>query len=487
MEAEQPQTVPQEKGNLSKSISIWGYLGMGIGAVFGASWLLMTGIWLDAAGGPMNALIAFIACFLVELPLVLAYYEAVPMVPLAGGELSYAYLSFGNFIGMLVGWFGVLVNIILCAWEVLAITRMLSYLIPAIGQATPLYMVGGAAVTIPSIALGLLLVLGIGFLQFKGTKLSSKFSTINTTIIISLALICVIVGALNFSTANMEPMQTKNTFEGSLSLLSMLPFSIAGWETISKGAQEASSGVSVKKIGLSVVISVAVAITMYILTLIVPTGLMPWQEMSGATAPFAEAMTRIGYPLLGTLLLFAACLGVVGVYNSVFFGATRLLYSLGEYGLIPKSFTKLHPKHKTPTTAIFFVSVIAAVVLFFGQSLFVPLVNVAAVAYIVLWGSTLFSVMRLRTKYPQLKRPVKMPGGKPMMIYGGIVSIVLLFAMLVPGSPAALSWPSEYILLAVLLGLGIGLYFFRDRSMSAEEQSELILGNIREEIDSNEE
>lgn len=482
--SEQSQVVADtsKKENLSKSISIRGYLGMGIGAVFGASWLLMTGIWLDTAGGPMNALLAFVACFLVELPLVLSYYEAVPMIPLAGGELSYAYLSFGNFIGMLVGWFGVLVNVILCAWEVLAITRMMGYLVPAIGEATPLYMVGGSPVTVTSILLGLALAVGIGIIQYRGTRLSAKFSTINTTIIISLALICVVVGVFNFDVSNMQPLQTKGTFTGSLSLLAMLPFSIAGWETISKGAQEASSGVSVKKIGLSVVISVAVAITMYILTLIIPTGLMPWQEMSGATAPFAVAMSRIGFPMLGTMLLLAACMGVVGVYNAVFFGATRLLYSLGEYGLIPKSFTKLHPKYKSPTTAVIFVSVVAAAVVFAGQALFVPLVNVAAVSYIVLWGSTLFSVMRLRSKYPKLTRPVKMPGGKPMMMYGAIVSVVLLFAMLVPGSPAALGWPSEYILLIVLLLMGVGLYTFRDKSMSEDERAELILGSVRDEI-----
>ncbi len=39
------------------------------------------------------------------------------MMPLAGGEMSYAYLCFGGFCGTIVGWFGVLVNIILCAWE----------------------------------------------------------------------------------------------------------------------------------------------------------------------------------------------------------------------------------------------------------------------------------------------------------------------------------------------------------------------------------
>lgn len=469
---------------LSKSISLIGYLGMGIGAVFGASWLLTTGIWIDRAGGPINALLAFVFCFLVELPLVLAYYEAVPMIPLAGGELSYSYLAFGNFTGMIVGWFGVLVNVILCAWEVLAISRLLSYIFPAIGKATPLYEINGSPITLPAIIIGLCLIVGIGVIQYRGAKLSAKFSTTITITVISLALISVIVGFFHFSPENLQPLQTKGTAEGTLSLLAMLPFSIAGWETVSKGAQEASKGVSFKKIGGSIIVSLAVATTMYILTMFVPAGLMPWQSMSESTAPFADAMGKIGFPILGTLLIVAASFGVVGVYNAVFFGATRLLYTMGEYGLVPKAFTKLHPKHKTPVNAIIFVSVVASIILFVGQSMFVPLIDVAAVAYIVLWGATLASVLRLRSKHPNLNRPAKYPGGKPLMYLGLIVSVVLLGLMLIPGSPAALVWPVEYITLGILIVLGIVLYLARDKSLSEEERSKRILGTIAQEIES---
>lgn len=122
------------KVKLAKSITTLGFFGLGLSAVFGASWLLTSGVWLDRAGGPENALIAFVLCFIVELPLILAYYEAVPMMPLAGGEMSYSYVTFGGFVGMIVGWFGVLVNIILCAWEALAISRLLSYLFQELGR-----------------------------------------------------------------------------------------------------------------------------------------------------------------------------------------------------------------------------------------------------------------------------------------------------------------------------------------------------------------
>lgn len=467
---------------LSKSISIVGFLGLGIGAVFGSSWLLMTGIWLDTAGGPLNAIIAFALCFLIELPLVLAYYEAVPMIPLAGGELSYSYLSFGRFIGMMVGWFGVLVNIILCAWEVLAISRMLSYLFPAIANATPLYTVGGAPITIPSIIIGLVLILGIGIVQWRGAKLSSGFSTTMTITIISLALISVVIGVFYFDPQNFKPVSTKGFMDGTLSLLAMLPFSIAGWETIAKGAQEATTGINRSKMGLAVIISVLIATSMYIITLVMPAGLIPWGDMSSTNAPFATAMTEIGFPILGVMLIVAASLGVIGVYNAVFFGATRLIYAMGEYGLVPKSFTKVHPKYKSPVIAIIFVSVVASTILFLGQSFFVPLIDVAAVSYIILWGSTLASVLKLRAKYPDLERPVKYPGGKSLMYTGLFFAFLLLVAMLLPQSPASLAWPVEYILLLVLLVLGAVLYVFRDKTIPEKERQHRILGTIADEI-----
>lgn len=299
-----------------------------------------------------------------------------------------------------------------------------------------------------------------------------------------IALLCVIVGVVNFNPRNMEPLQSKDMFVGTLGLLAMLPFSVAGWETVAKGAQEASASVSRKKIGVMLVLSVAVAVVMYILTLIVPTGLVPWQTLADQTVPFSYAMIQIGLPLLGVILIVSAFFGVIGVYNAVFFGATRMLYMMGDIGLVPAAFAKLHPKYKTPMRAIIFVSLVSCLILFLGQAMFVPLIDVAAVAYIVLWGSTLASVLRARKLYPAMKRPAIYPGGKPLMYVGLVISLVLLLLMLVPGSPASLQWPVEYLLLAGLIVIGVVLYAVRDKTVPKGTNRTRLLSEIEEEVTS---
>ena len=476
-----PQSTASEKRNLNKVITFRGFLGMGIGCVFGASWLVLTGVWLETAGGPTNVALAIFLCLLIELPLALAYLEAISTVPLAGGEAAYSYLAFGSFAAMIAGWFGVLVNIILCAWEAIAITTMLGYLIPALKTMMPLYTVGSSVVTGPFLLMGLILVFAIGIMQHRGVKISSTLQTGITVTVLTLVIISLLVCSLHIDFNNLTPVQTRPTVSGVVALLALLPFSIAGWETIAKGAEEASATLSRKRTAQALIISVVFATFMYLITMLVPAAIVPWQSLLNMDIPFAHASTDVtGTPIWGLLLTAAACCGVAGVYNACFFGATRLLMYLSQVGLIPAAFARLHPVYKTPTTAIIFVSAIAASACFLGKAVFIPLVTVAAFSYIVLWGSTLFSVIRLRKTRPDLPRPLPMPGGKPVMAIGVVMTILMACAMLIPGSPAALKWPYEYLLLGFFLTIGIVLYLYRDKSISDEEQARRILENISE-------
>ena len=70
-----------------KGISYFGLVAMGIGCMLGTSWLLLTGTWLETAGGPLNLVVAFALCIIIELPFAFAYMEAIPMLPLPGGEV----------------------------------------------------------------------------------------------------------------------------------------------------------------------------------------------------------------------------------------------------------------------------------------------------------------------------------------------------------------------------------------------------------------
>lgn len=75
-------------GNGNKSISFFGLVAMGIGCMLGTSWLLLTGPWLEVAGGPLNLAVAFALCIVVELPFAFAYMEAIPMLPRQGARWS---------------------------------------------------------------------------------------------------------------------------------------------------------------------------------------------------------------------------------------------------------------------------------------------------------------------------------------------------------------------------------------------------------------
>jgi hypothetical protein len=77
-----------ERGmDMGKGISYFGLVAMGIGCMLGTSWLLLTGTWLETAGGPLNLVVAFALCIIIELPFAFAYMEAIPMLPLPGGEV----------------------------------------------------------------------------------------------------------------------------------------------------------------------------------------------------------------------------------------------------------------------------------------------------------------------------------------------------------------------------------------------------------------
>ncbi|MGI6046010.1 MAG: APC family permease [Eggerthellaceae bacterium] len=472
-----------KEGKLAKEITSIGFFGLGLSAIFGSSWLLTSGAWLARAGGPVNAMLAFALCFLVELPLILAYYEATPMMPLAGGEMVYSYLNLGSFWGFLIGWFTVLANIILCIWEALAISRCLSVLIPQISTDGVLYEFLGYQVTIYTVLIGLALILICGYFAYRGAKSESYFGLVITLTVNAIALICVIVGVFYFDPANLQPLQTKDTATGTLGLLAMLPFSVAGWDGLTKGAAEAAPTVPHKRIGGIVVLCVGIAVIMYMITTFIPSALVPWQELTEQTAPFQYAMAKIGFPILGAALILAATIGCIGVYNVVLFAGARLLYQMGDIGLVPKKFATLHPKYKSPTFSIYLISAISIVVLFLGQGMFIPLIDVAAITYIIYWGATLLSVYVGRKKYPDVRRPAKYPGGKPLMVIGMVIALILACLILIPGNPASLQWPVEYILFGALIVVGIILYLLRDKSVPKGASVQRLWDEINANLD----
>lgn len=448
----------QPQQELTKSVSFFGLVALGLGGVWGSSWLVVSSAWLDQGGGVINALLAWVLILILEVPFVLAYRQAVPMFPRAEGELSYAQAAFGDAVGFWAAWFGVLVNLILCAYEVVAIVRMVEFLWPGVTE-NSLYSISGSPVGVITIIIGIVMVLGISIMHFRGVKLSSGFQKIVTTGLMILVAIGVIMAFALGSFDNFRPFFGKPAWEGVIAVVAMLPFSLAGWESIAKGAEEAKSS---ETSGKTVPIAWGAGWVAYVISLIATGLVVPWKEGALLDIPFATGLDNLtGSNLPGYLLIITALVGCIGVYNALFYSLTRQLYGMARQGLMPRWLSGINKKYHTPSKAIVFVTLIVLVAPFLGRKFLLSFVDAASFAYIVLWGLTFLSIVVLQRRYRGTDRAFKRPGG-PVVEVLGFISIVFLFVvMLYPGSPGALIWPLEHIILAALIVLGAVLYITR--------------------------
>lgn len=473
----------KQAAKMDRSINFFGLISLGIGCMFGTSWLLLSAGWLDRAGGPWNVILALILCLIVELPLAFAYLEAIPMFPLSGGELVYSYMAFGKFGGFMAAWSGILMNGVIFCWETISVMKIATYLFPSLDQAPVLYEIGGAPITLPSIIVGVILAISIIAIQCRGGSFSASIAKLLTTTIVLLTVLGILVSLFNLNPEYLAIPATKPASEGSLSLLAILTFTIAGWETVAKAAGEAKSEAGQKKAGIALILCLVICVALNSLVVLSIAGLMPWTDAVNSIAPFADAITAAtNIPVFGTILLIAALVGIIGVSNATLYGASRIMYGLADVGLIPKLFTKLSGEKKVPINCILFLGAFAIATPFIGKSAFLPLVDVTAVATIVMWVMTFFAVVAMRKKYPDLERPVKMPGGKFTIVIGTIFSVFILGTVLLPFSPGAIIWPSEYILTVVLFLIGVVLFQLRDKSLSTEDQKKKILGEVIESL-----
>lgn len=467
-----------ERGmRMGKSISFFGLVAMGIGCMLGTSWLLLTGTWLDTAGGPLNLVVAFVLCIAIELPFAFAYMEAIPMLPLPGGEVVYSYAAFGSRGGFAVGWAGILMNTIVFCWVDLAAISLLDELFPVLKETAVLYHVGEFPVTLPNVALQLALAGAILWVQLRGANVCASLAKLATVVLLTMCLIGLVVCFAHFDPAvYAADGGLEFDFSGSASLLSLLVFSVAGWETVSKAAADAT-GPAARKAGAALITCLFLVTGILCLVSTAVAGCMPWTEAVGRTAPFADVLVGItGVPAVRILFLATAFVGAVGVMNSTLYSSAQMLYGLARFALVSRKFTALHPKYGTPYRCIWFTAAFVVLTPFTGKLFFIPFINVASLTTIVMWVMSFVAVLWLRKVRPDLPRPVSMPGGRVTAVLGTAASVFLAGNILFPLSPGALDG-LEYALAAALAVLGMVLYRFRDRSLSDGEREALIFGD----------
>ena len=160
-------------------------------------------------------------------------------MPDAAGEIAYTSAAFSRRISFATGWMMTLTYFIVCPWEAVAVGRIAAYILPQL-DSIELYRIAGHPVFLWRLIIGLSLTALLTVLNYRGVRLSASFQNWTSFGTLALFVIFVAVGVSRGSRANFPPLFTHAPWISILLVTQIVPYFMAGFESVGKAAEESS-------------------------------------------------------------------------------------------------------------------------------------------------------------------------------------------------------------------------------------------------------
>lgn len=432
---------------LKRTLGAANLVALGIGAIIGAGLFVRTAAAAAEAAGPsvtLSFIVAAVGCAFAGL----CYAEFAAMIPIAGSAYTYAYATMGEFVAWIIGWALIMEYALGAATVSIAWSEYLNKLL---GGAIPFEWCHGpfegGVMNLPACFILLLLTMVL----VRGTHESARLNAIIVFIKVSIVLIFIAVGWQFINPANHTPFMIpegtpghegmfKHGWGGVLGGAAIVFFAFIGFDAVSTAAQETKNPGRDMPIGI--LGSLVVCTVLYILFSYVLTGVAHWTEFktAGKEASVAFAITEHmpGYGWLATAVTIAILAGFSSVILVMLLGQSRVFYSMANDGLIPKVFSELHPKFRTPHKSNWLLFLFVG-----GFAAFIP-GNVAGdlTSFGTLLAFVLVSigVLIMRRSDPGHHRPFRTPLVPLVPILGALICTGMIVAIDPFTLKAALGW-----------------------------------------------
>lgn len=458
-----------EGGQFKRELGKWDVVAVGVGAMIGFGWVVLTGDWIGSAGTG-GAALAMLGGGAMMAVVALVYSEMVAAMPKAGGEHNYIMRAMGSRWSFIGSWAitGGYVSVV--AFEAVALPRTALYLFPELNQ-IKLWTIADKDVFLTWALVGSIASIVITIINVIGVKIAG---TVQTFVVVFLFAIGALLLAGSFtggSTANMEPLFVDG-FSGFLAVLVVVPFMFVGFDVIPQTAEEID--LPPRKIGRIAVISVLIAAAWYVMTILTTSSALPAGDLANARLATADAMGALwGSELWANILIAGGIAGIITSWNSLQMGASRLMYSLAHTGMLPPWFGKLHPKFGTPHNALIFIGVLAAAAPFFGEAMLGWIVDSGSPAIVIAYLLVSISFLILRRREPDMPRPLRVGGagrGGEIIGWASVIVCAFLVVLYLPYMPATISVPA-WIMFGLWWLIGL-IPFLRTPKVGAGEHVE---------------
>jgi basic amino acid/polyamine antiporter, APA family len=428
----------REHPDLKRGIGPWLLLFFVLGDIVGAGIYALVGEVGALVGGAIWA--AFLAAFFLALFTASSYAELVTKYPRAGGSATYVNNAFRSpFVSFMVA-FAVMASGITSAC-----TLTLAFSGDYLAQ----------FISVPIIGAALVFMVLIGCINFYGISESVRINVILTCVEITGLVLIVVIGAAALSTGAGDPGRAFEFREGTSVLTALLAgtvlafYALIGFDdsvNVAEETQHPSRNYPRAIFGALLLAGVVYLLVTFTASMVVPTG-----TLADSSGPLLEVV-KAG-PIAIPTQLFAA-IALLAVSNGALINmimASRIIYGMGDQGVMPTAFSRVHPGRRTPWVSILFTTVIALLVLIAigrNDEALATLGSTTVVLLLIAFVMVNIAVLVLRRDevgHEHFRTPTLFP------ILGAVVAAGLLIYQ-------AVSDISVFKLAALLLLLGAILY-----------------------------
>ncbi len=476
--------------SLRRTLGPWSLTALGIGAVIGSGIFTVTGTAaagkvlpvrsvLDAtvldlllhgvhAGSQMGrpgagpaltlsfVLVGLACCFAA-----LCYAELASMIPIAGSAYTYAYATLGEIFAWIIGWDLILeyavsnmsVAVGFSAYLQDLFENVFGFHLPAQIAFAPIPAPGQPAgwFNVPA----LVITIAVTWILVRGVKESAETNT--TMVIIKLLAILVFcLGAARaVDPAHWHPF-APNGFPGILTGASIIFFSYIGFDSVSTAAEECRR--PQRDLPVGIIATLVICTILYASVSLVLTGIVPWSRL-GTDSPVADALKALGFNRLRLIVTAGALMGMLSSLLVYQYGQARIWFAMSRDGLLPRMFSAVHQRFKTPHVSTwiagFAVGVPAGI---WDIDTFAELSNIGTLfAFIIVSAG----VIVLRRKQPDRPRAFRVPFVPVFPAISIVCCLVLMMGLPLLTWLRFVSW--------LVIGLAIYFLYSKARSLLARE------------------
>ncbi|MCG0626050.1 putative amino acid transport protein (putative) [Lactiplantibacillus plantarum] len=438
----------QKDSHFERTLSAVDLIALGIGAVIGTGIFILPGTVAATKAGP-GIILSFVLAAIVCAVAAMCYAEFASVLPIAGSAYSYGNIVYGEMIGWIIGWALVLEYVLAVATVAVGWAAYFNSFIAGFGLKFPKAITGsfdpahGTYINVVAI----LIVCLIAWIIDTGLKTSIRLNNIIVVVKLAIIVLFLLVGSFYVKPSNWTPFAPFGG-TGILKGAAVVFFAYLGFDAVSSSAAEVKN--AKRNMPIGIIGTLVICTIFYILVSGVLTGMVSYKQLNVDDA-VAFALQLVHQNFVAGIISIGALAGMFTMMVTMIYSSSRLLYSIGRDGLLPRFLGKID-KHHAPKNAMLTVTIVISILA--GLIPLDQLANLVNIGTLIAFAFVSFGILLLR-RNPKLNaiKGFRVPLYPVLPIISGLLCLFMMTQLSMETWLASLVW----FLLGLIIYFGYGI------------------------------